>query len=83
MRRLPAPDIQRLNLEHRPFNLLLVPFPFYVDGKCFVAGAPIFDRADDAIDGTRSKWRFLELEQQWLRKAGWPDRLRLGTLVIF
>jgi hypothetical protein len=64
----PGSVLQQLELEHRPFNVLLVPFPFHIDGKCFVAGPPIFDRDGRPIDDTRSKWRFLELDQRWLRK---------------
>ncbi len=68
-------DGERLQLEHRPFHLLVVPFPYQIDGECFVPGAPFFGDGKSARkDHEKNKWRFFGLDQRWLREGDRPLR---------
>lgn len=52
----------------RPFNLLIVPFPFRIDGRAFRAGGVCID--DMAGVAPRHRAGFFVVEQTWLKKGG-------------
>jgi hypothetical protein len=59
------------NANRTTFNLLLVPYPFRVDGGCFVEGSGcLVDRLGRYPKEERDRWRFFKLEQRWLRHGG-------------
>lgn len=53
-----------------PLNLLIVPFPYQIDGSCFVPSSALpMPPKDPSGPPTKKKWRFFGLEQRWLRSA--------------
>lgn len=50
----------------RALNLLLVPFPFHIDGNCFVAGEYCFGMAE-GNKPNKALGRFFRIDQDWLR----------------
>jgi hypothetical protein len=56
----------------RPLNLLVVPFPFRIDGSCFSPRGQVFaEYGPSGEERARKKWRFFAMEQRWLqRKTG-------------
>lgn len=45
-----------------PLNLLVVPFPFFVEGRCFVDTSP----SDATRSGARATSRFFRVDPRWL-----------------
>jgi hypothetical protein len=58
-------------LENDALNLLLIPFPFVIDGNCFVRREEI---STTSVDGT--KHYFFALEQKWMIHEGEPITAR-------
>lgn len=61
----------------RPLNLLLIPFPYAIDGNAFVPGGhaigPGPSGADDIL---RDRWRFFAVRQSWLMNNKQPISAR-------
>ncbi len=70
-------------LERKPLNILLVPFPYHFDGKNVVPGKEFFAHQKASPRNTRQRqWRFFDLNQSWLvDEKGKP--IRVKTLVDY
>jgi len=53
----------------RALNLLVIPFPFHVEGNCFVAADYCFPFAKKKDNG-KELGRFFTIEQKWLEYSG-------------
>jgi hypothetical protein len=68
--------------QPEPLNLLLIPFPYHIDGVCFKQGRhTLGSEAGKWNDGTGNKSFFFQVNQDWLGIGA--ERLTASKLVSF
>lgn len=51
----------------QPLNLLVVPFPYRIDGKSFLAGRRCMSVSTGIDEREKRRWQFFDVQQRWLQ----------------